>query len=167
MTFLYFSKSIWTHKKNIWNIISECLTIFIANTLFDISKLKLREYFFGEKSMLFDFSFPLRIQKAIAKCQTTSCKGEDPFLEQRVLVCYNRVKSPSLWWRPHYIACYNRRRQSYPDRLRARGSLAPLLFRCGVQRDTWLLKVTQEICGIPGATLHCFKHKIILGLYGV
>lgn len=29
--------------------------IFIANTLFDISKLKLREYFSGEKSMLFDF----------------------------------------------------------------------------------------------------------------
>lgn len=65
--------------------------ILVANTLFDISKLKFQEYFFGEKSMLFDFSSPLRIQKAIVKCQMTSWEREDPFLEQRVLVCYNRV----------------------------------------------------------------------------
>lgn len=41
----------------------------------------------------------------------------------------------------------------YPDRLCAIGSLAPPLFRCRVQRDTWVLR--------------CFNHKIILGLCGV
>lgn len=70
--------------------------ILVANTLFDISKLKLKEYLVSEKSMLFDFSSPLRIQKAIAKCQMTSCEREDPFLEQKVSVCYKRVGSPSL-----------------------------------------------------------------------
>lgn len=42
MTFLFFSKSVQTPKKTIWNIISECLIILVANILFDNSKLYLR-----------------------------------------------------------------------------------------------------------------------------